>query len=403
MSDEAPTVHDSWQEQLLADGNDPWLERALKSLDPSFLLKLFLRHFPAYHKDITILAGKPSRQVTAADIIIRREKIRERAPIVLESLVRTWVNIHADIGAEDASPEALAVMAWLHVQDDEPAPPTWAFVQHLAEQRAEDMARAAELASIVQELQQGREQQREDEMSARLAAERQKLREAKEQVNQRTQALKVKENEVASLRRNLEAYRAELAELKRTHEKALEARQRELSLVQERASRHQAQAQTEKRKQAELEDSSRTLTLELMETIEERDDARRQLALLQRELASTERKARQQPAALDANVLATSLVIDYEALGTEPKERLTLLLDLYEASLDKRPHAALDKTNWHGLVRGEYKGILLLGLETLLLDAVQLPLRRFLAMQSFSREALLHSLFRKLESPRLQG
>lgn len=399
MSEESISAHDAWTEILLAAEHDVWLERALTCLDPAFLLKLFLRHFPPYHKDITVLTGKPSRQVSAADIIGRREKIRERAPAILEHLVNVWVDFHLDIGVEDANPQALTVMAWLYAQDEETSPPTWTLIQNLAEKFAEEESRTAELASSVQDLQ--REQQSKDQLDMRLETERQKLREAKEQVNQRTQALKVKDGEVASLKRNLEVYRTEIANLKRSHEKALETRQRELKLIQERAARYYEQALAEKRKQTDLKARSRTLMLELMETIEERDQAGRQGVLLENELKSLKRKLRNQPAAFDAKVLATSLVVDYEALGTEPQERLSLLLDLYEAALDKRAHEGLDKTNWHSLDQGNFKGILLLGLETLLLDAVQLPLRRFLKMQSFSREALLHALFRKIESPRL--
>ena len=86
-------------------------------------------------------------------------------------------------------------------------------------------------------------------------------------------------------------------------------------------------------------------------------------------------------------------VIPYGELADEARERLWLLIGMYEAALRGEEHPGLAKTNWQGL-RGRPKGLLLLGTDRLLDDMARLPLRRWLEASLFAREAYLFGLRR---------
>lgn len=100
-----------------------------------------------------------------------------------------------------------------------------------------------------------------------------------------------------------------------------------------------------------------------------------------------------------------SLVIDYESLGESAGERLKMLIDVYQAVFEPQQPQALELlteyTNWSELDDNAFEGIFMMGLEQLLLDLTNLPIQRYLTMQSFNQEALLRSLVTYLQSPRL--
>ena len=86
-------------------------------------------------------------------------------------------------------------------------------------------------------------------------------------------------------------------------------------------------------------------------------------------------------------------VIPYSELAREARERLRLLIGMYEAALRGKDHPALSRTNWDGL-NGRPKGILLLDTDRLLNDMARLPLLRWLEASFFAREAYLFGLRR---------
>lgn len=105
------------------------------------------------------------------------------------------------------------------------------------------------------------------------------------------------------------------------------------------------------------------------------------------------------PEPFPQELLLRVLVLDYPRFGSDPQDRLMALIDGYRALLAGEEHPALKQSNLD-LLTGEPEGIVLLGLERLLLDLVQLPLRRWLRTHGFRLEAFLQQEW-SLASPRL--
>ncbi len=94
------------------------------------------------------------------------------------------------------------------------------------------------------------------------------------------------------------------------------------------------------------------------------------------------------------------LVLDYPHLGNGAEERLIALIEGYQALLQGKDHPTFRHSNRELLV-GEPEGIVLVGLERLLLDLASLPLARWLRTHAFQLEAFLQREQQSV-SPRLR-
>lgn len=92
-----------------------------------------------------------------------------------------------------------------------------------------------------------------------------------------------------------------------------------------------------------------------------------------------------------------ALFVPYPDLGATPEARLLALAEGYRALLQGKEHPILSLTNW-ALLSGEPEGIVLLGVERLLLDLAESPLPRWLKTHAWLAEAFLTR--EKLSSPR---
>lgn len=106
------------------------------------------------------------------------------------------------------------------------------------------------------------------------------------------------------------------------------------------------------------------------------------------------------PEPFPEEALLRVLVLDYTNLGHNAEERVLALLEAYQALLKGEDHPALCHSNRELLV-GEPEGLVLLGLEKLLLDLVNLPIARWLRTHAFRLEAWLQEE-RRIFSPRVR-
>lgn len=106
------------------------------------------------------------------------------------------------------------------------------------------------------------------------------------------------------------------------------------------------------------------------------------------------------PEPFPPEALLRVLVLDYPRLGGKAEERVIALIEGYQALLKGEGHPAFDHSN-RELITGEPEGIVLLGLEKLLLDLASLPLARWLRTHAFRLEALLLE-GRRPSSPRVR-
>jgi hypothetical protein len=105
------------------------------------------------------------------------------------------------------------------------------------------------------------------------------------------------------------------------------------------------------------------------------------------------------PEPFPPEALLRVLVLDYPSLGGKAEERVERLIEGYRAFLNGEDHPALRHSN-RELLLGEAEGMVLVGLERLLLDLASLPLARWLRTHAFRLEAWLQDQ-QKLSSPRL--
>lgn len=106
------------------------------------------------------------------------------------------------------------------------------------------------------------------------------------------------------------------------------------------------------------------------------------------------------PEPFPQEALLRVLVLDYPSLADKAEERVMTLIEGYRAFLKGEDHPALRHSNRQLLV-GEPEGMVLVGLEKLLLDLASLPLARWLRTHAFRLEALLQE-GQQLSSPRLR-
>lgn len=139
---------------------------------------------------------------------------------------------------------------------------------------------------------------------------------------------------------------------------------------------------------------------ELEARVRELEGLAEQKAHLEAQLARLSSFKETLPEPFPQEALLRVLVLDYPSLGDKAEERVIALIEGYQALLKGEDHPTLRHSNRELLV-GEPEGMVLVGLEKLLLDLASLPLARWLRTHAFRLEALLQE-GQQLSSPRLR-
>lgn len=139
---------------------------------------------------------------------------------------------------------------------------------------------------------------------------------------------------------------------------------------------------------------------ELEARVRELEGLAEQKAHLEAQLARLSSFKETLPEPFPQEALLRVLVLDYPSLGDKAEERVIALIEGYRALLKGEDHPTLRHSNRELLV-GEPEGMVLVGLEKLLLDLASLPLARWLRTHAFRLEALLQE-GQRLSSPRLR-
>ncbi|GAA6756158.1 hypothetical protein Thermus77420_16340 [Thermus thalpophilus] len=218
-----------------------------------------------------------------------------------------------------------------------------------------------------------------------LAQKLEKERHARQALERKVQRL---EQELQKARAD-EGRRAQEAAHHRKRAEAAEARVKAL--------------EEEVRKRAALEEEMARLREELAACREKLTALEKEKAALEGLRERAEAYARLEafkgslPEPFPVEAFTRVLFVDYGAMAATPEERVLALVELYRALLEGRDHPAFAHTN-RGLLRQAPEGVVLLGLERLLLDLADSPLRRWLRTHAWQVEAALTR--EGLKSPR---
>lgn len=402
---------EAWVACLTDPEHQRWLRQALSSFPPGVLARFYRSLFRPQEKEGYLLVKTPGlKQVTDERVLENLDRLRERRPKVLVALAEAWLDYYqapllalgrGEPVQEGVNLEALEVGCWLWESDEFSSQPTWAMVRNLLKLPSLQVpenpkTNASALEAIKLEV---------EELHRRLnKLEREKSRLQGEQaeLELKHNALRMEKDALtAQLRQEQQAY-------KQSEVRAAEAKARTTQLQQELNER----LKDLERLRSDLYDRDQEILRLQRINRNEADRLQQANALAERlrgelkELHERTRRLERQGAyrvPLPHQLLEQALVIDYPNLSTTPVERLIGLLELYRALLEERPHPLLQShTNWSDFQSRSPVGILLLGLEQMLLDGVSVPLTRYLKMSVFSTETLLYSLTHRLASPRLE-
>jgi len=262
----------------------------------------------------------------------------------------------------------------------EPDPEREALLEQIAKLKQENRRLEAELKQLRKKnLDQQKRLKKAGDEKNRLLSKVQKLeKERKQALRELTQA----QQQAASFRNGLAETEAKL--------QSATGKISQLLAAKERLEREKLSVESERTK----------ATKELAEV-------KRELSRLRAEKESWEPliKAKAlaemvRPYPLPLEALFRVLVLDYFALGTNPSERVEVLLEIYEALLHEQTHPRLKEVSNALALEGEPEGIVLLGTEHLLEDLANLPIRKWLRLRGFKIESWLLQQ-NPLRSPRL--
>lgn len=368
------------------------------SLPPFHIVKDYREYFVNKRLRISLdLLRKGPRDVKSQDIIEALNRIADREPAFVRQLLHLWLLIYANaIKAlksgtalpADIPAEALQLVARVVQAGDALAPALLATVT-AAEQRGKEAE--TKLAAVQTELEQLQDAYKQEQRD--WNAEREAL------LSARTHDTHVHQDELQDMN---EAWRAQLAQQDEKFQLALQSREQALSDA----------LATHEQVLSELKAAHDDVVAGLQRRIsevrhEERDrhhEDRQRTEQLERELQQAQERRPEVPSSVPA-ALAGSVVINYFALGDTPIERVTDLLGLYRALLDRdlNDERLRRASNATADTLSAPHGVIVVGMEQLLADAANLGLDRLLTLASVRRDALLHHLVRSVDSPRLDG
>lgn len=242
----------------------------------------------------------------------------------------------------------------------------------------------------------------------RLTREANQLKEKLKRAEERTETALRQEREAAERRnerekrqaqQTLEASKHALEQQQLKHQQELAATQRTIEYLEQRArsSENERSQQLSSLLARERADSERLRTRHAQQLTE----LNSKMLALQQELSAVGERSE---TVFDEALLDNALVISYLTLGAAPIQRMTTLFELYTAFLQnqREDEMLVQHSNISQFKERQPDGILLFGLEQLLLDGVNIPLTRYLKMSGLPRETILHQLINRMESPRLR-
>lgn len=381
--------------------------RLVRSLPPGEALKAYRGFFtPATERQSLPLVHVSLKKLTHQALVKALPRIAASRPDIARELAQFWFDIYADVVEamlnglplpEDVSTDVLSAAQFV-------------LEGELAEGEASSalttaLGRAAQLQTDCT-LWQEKHAAAQAEVT-RLTRELGHLAEKLRRAEERTETALRQEREQAARRAEREQRRAQ---------QALEASERELEAQQARYAQELAAArrtieQLERGARAEEAERSQHLSSLLARERAESERLRARHAQQLKDLHGTITALQEELAAhtdreeqvFDEELLDDALVISYTTIDTDAIGRLTVLFELYTAFLQgRREHDGLVRHSNISQFKGRQPGgILLLGLEQLLLDGVNVPLTRYLKMRGLRQEAVLHQLIGRLDSPRL--
>lgn len=383
--------------------------RIVRSLPPGEALKTYRSFFTAATEQRSLILVRVSlKKLSHQALVSALPRIASSRPDIARELAQAWLDIYADVlGAmlggfplpEDVSTDVLSAVQFVlegELPENEESGALTTALRRASQLQEDCTLWQAKHAAVQAEV-------------TRLNRETGHLGEKLRRAEERTKTTLRQEREQAARRAEREQRRAQ---------QTLEASERELEAQQARyeqelADLRRSVERLEQQVRSGETDRSRhlgdLLTRERADSVRLRARHAQQLkemhgtvAALQEELAAHTAREEQ---VFDEDLLDDALVISYATAGTDAVQRLTALFELYAAFLQgHRAHDGLVRQSNIGQFGGRRpSGILLLGLEQLLLDGVNVPLTRYLKMRGLRQEAMLHQLVGRLDSPRLAG
>lgn len=385
------------------------LAQAFEIAPKDLLAKTYRAGFPPHDFGAASLVKGSLNQLTNQDIVANLERIRERGPGVLAALIKAWLEAKApalaglaegNLPASQWQADQIEIGIWLWQAAEQPLPEFW---HQLAAQLRQahapvvDLAVEANLHETEKKLR--RCQQVRDRQAGELRGSQIKVKDLQAELDSANACIKASEQD-ADLLAQLQGEKQkcqddlkqaasdhwnEISRLKGRHQEEIDLLQTTLKQLGEDL--------------ADITQERDQLTWQVAELEQESDQLSQQLA----EVSQRRLRAPDLPASA-AEIFQQALIIDYQALGQTPSERLLQLCELYSSWLQHQPHPALSEaSNWPDLTaqNQEPSQILLLGLEQLLYDQACLPIASWLRTAGFGSEALLAGLDQQLHSPRL--
>jgi hypothetical protein len=428
-----------YKNRLLEPEHHVYFMRALRSLSERVVTDIFKSFFRKEPAKGVILLNAQLRKIADArghQVLEAIDRIRQHKPKLLERYADFWIDVNKDtleklhLGekVKDDVDNAILDIALFLVQ---PSDNTNA--QVLTERLA---IQSQQIIALEQQIQT--EQEQNEKREQELIQTKRKLEQAQDTNEKRLLQMqaqlehKFEENLEQSLKiegeKRLEELKKLNTEMTHLQEKSLQEQQeleffkRQLDEATDELETQHEQThvdfklmqRTNERISADLLEKTRVLSVsetarqQLLKRTNELTQALEKVKLEQKTLAEDHvEREREQQKNLGGTKLENALIIDYRHLSSEPAERLVMLLQIYNAFLEHRKdfQPMVDHTNYADFAdpKKEIRGLLLLGLEMLLLDGVNLPLIQWLNTQAFRQESVLKQLLGVLESPRLRG
>lgn len=400
----------------------------LRSLPKKVIAEAFRSYYrKAPAEGIRILNAKIKKiaEVRAEDILAAFDRLLEKEKKYLTPLLETWLKTYGALleqienqqTPDETVPANILALAYRLVKPTGQADQT-VFLQRLSlqNQRIEELEQALKTGQVqnrqLEQTGERRELARKD-IASQLAEQKSKLEQAflrrQEQEEdkhkrQLQQQLESQKTETKRLQDKIKALQNELIALGQDKQK-----------IQTEASQKRAEIsklQTEKIRLADaLQEKTQALARSEQAQTQMREDSTQQREKAEsnekKRMAEMAQREQTQKRQVGGAELKNALLIDYRHLAIQPSNRLLLLLELYKAFLKHdKDHLGLQQHSNYADFKNpstEIRGILILGMEQLLLDAVNLPLVAWLHSQSFQQETVLKQLLEAIESPRIQG
>lgn len=362
------------------------------------LLAMFRKHFEKRRHLAPLITKKPLNKVQLSDILEKLDRLVEVDPAFVETVVEGFKAVHEEVPASDADPQLR--WAWNRLMGMEEASSTTAdLIQDLREAQAEVSRLKAELElekkrtlqqeKRIQTLQESQLQQTHQWEKKLLASHAKELQQLKGEIE-------VWKTRHEQLDHRLKQQKKESQDQKLDHQNAVKALNLLLEGKQQEILRN-ARELRDLRTQGAQQQQLTTVVAELKMHAQTLEREKHHLEMETRQLSQEIDRLQQQnitATPLDADALNKTLILNYQAFGTSALERLSHLIQGYDACLNKRfrDPRLLKASNSSQFVSKKPKHLLLLGVEEMLYDAVSLRLHHLLASRLMKQHEVLSQL-----------